>query len=98
MTYGYGALEIWRVQIEMCYILKIIQWVPKDHKEKKSKIDCFYIDCMVKYYFGLNNTKLKLMSRGFPFSNVALRKYKITHLAFPRGLPSISTGQNWSRS
>lgn len=52
---------------------------------------------MVKYYFGLNNTKLKLMSPGFPFSNVARRKYKIACFTLSRGLRSVSIGKHWSR-
>lgn len=52
---------------------------------------------MVKYYFGLNNTKLKLISPGFPFSNVARRKYKIAGFALSHGLRSVSIGKHWSR-
>lgn len=52
---------------------------------------------MVKYYFGLNNTKLKLISPGFPFSNVARRKYKIACFALSHGLRSVSIGKHWSR-
>lgn len=61
------------------------------------KLITFNIDYMVKYYFGLNNTKLKLISPGFPFSNVARGKYKIACFPLTRGLRSVSIGQHWSR-